>query len=213
MHRPAPADVDLHLGRAAEEAPELGAQAERLKAELAEGRMEAAAGALPRVEAVVDAAALSPAAERSARKGLGDIGDALGGDAYWRQPTWKKVAVIFAGPATNVVFAILALAVVYMLGVPTEVTRTVDSVSPGLPAAAAGLRAGDEIVAVNGEPVRADEISATIRASDGAPLRLTVLRDGVKRGCRRRRRRRSKGRYDSVSRSRPTSSTTGRWRR
>jgi regulator of sigma E protease len=178
MHRPAPSDVDVGLGRAAQEAPELGAPAERLKTELAEGRMEGAAEVLPEVEGAVEKAELSPAAAKAARKGLAEIRDGLGGDAYWRQRTWKKVAVIFAGPATNLVFAILLIAVVYMLGVPTEATRMVESVRPDSPAAAAGLRAGDEIVAVNGREVTPDRISATIRGSAGAPLRLTVLREG-----------------------------------
>jgi regulator of sigma E protease len=178
MHRPAPSDVDVHLGRAVEEAQALGAPAERLKTELGEGRMEAAAALLPELETAVDGAELSPAAARAARKGVGEIRDGLGDDAYWRQRTWKKVAVIFAGPATNLVFAILLLAVVYMLGVPTEATRTVESVRPDSPAAGVGLRPGDEIVAVNGRQVTPDRISATIRGSGGAPLRLTVRRGG-----------------------------------
>jgi regulator of sigma E protease len=167
------------VGRAAQEAPAVTGPAERLKAELEGGRMEAAQAALPELEQAVEGAALSEPAARAARKGLVDIRDGLGPDAYWRQRTWKKVAVIFAGPATNLVFAVLLLAIVYMLGVPTEATRTVESVLPDSPAAAAGLRASDEIVAVNGTPVTPDRISETIRGSGGDALRLTVLRDGA----------------------------------
>jgi regulator of sigma E protease len=66
-----------------------------------------------------------------------------------------------------------------MLGVPGEANRTVDSAIAGRPAAEAGLRAGDEIVAVNGAPTRTfDSVSDRIQASGGDPLTLTVERDG-----------------------------------
>jgi regulator of sigma E protease len=59
--------------------------------------------------------------------------------------------------------------------VPTRVTR----VQPGSPARAAGLEAGDEIVAVDGTPVAEwDELSRLIRARPGLPTLLTVVRDG-----------------------------------
>ena len=178
MHRPAPTDVDLHFGRAVEEVSALSAPAEQLKAELAAGRMEAAAAALPALEAGVEQAELSAPVARAARKGLEEIRDGLGGDAYWRQRTWKKVSVIFAGPATNLVFAVILLAAVYMMGVPTRASSEVDSVRADSPAARAGLQAGDRIVAVNGRDVTPDHISETIRGSGGRPLRLTVIRDG-----------------------------------
>jgi regulator of sigma E protease len=178
MHRPAPSDVDVHFGRAIHEAPELRGPAERVKRELGVGEMEAARAELPSLEAAVDRADLSPLAEKGARRALTDIGDGLGEDAYWRQRTWKKVAVIFAGPATNFVFAVVLLAAVYAIGVPVAATRTVDNVAADSPARTIGLQAGDRIVAVDGKPLAPDDIPATIRGSNGRPLRLTVVRDG-----------------------------------
>ena len=46
------------------------------------------------------------------------------------------------------------------------------------PAEAAGVRAGDRIVAINGTPVDGESIRPTIQASDGRPVQLTVVRDG-----------------------------------
>ena len=178
MHRPAPSDLDLHLARALQEAPELRGPVERVKRELGVGEMEAALAQLPTLEAAVDRAELSPLAEKGARRALSDLRDGLGSDAYWRQRTWKKVSVIFAGPATNLVFAVALLAAVYAIGVPTETTRRVETVLPGSPAQSVGLRADDEIVAVDGTPVPPDRIAQTIRASEGDPVRLVVLRDG-----------------------------------
>ncbi|HEY6029566.1 MAG TPA: site-2 protease family protein [Gaiellaceae bacterium] len=54
----------------------------------------------------------------------------------------------------------------------------VDSVLAGHPAARAGLRAGDRIVAIDGVRVAANDIPVTIRASHGQPLRVTVVRNG-----------------------------------
>ena len=178
MHRPAPSDVDAHLGRAVQEAPELSGPVERMKAALAEGDIDVARRELPALEEAVRGAELSPLARRSAERGLNDLRDALGGDAYWRQRTWKKVAVIFAGPATNLVFAVALLAAVFTIGIPVETTRTVAEVEPAFPAAKVGLRDGDRIVAVNDRPVAPDLISETIRQSRGRPLSLTVERDG-----------------------------------
>jgi regulator of sigma E protease len=177
MHRPAPSDVDLHLGRALQEEPGLLGPAERIKAALAAGDMAAARAELPALEAAVDRAELSPLAEKGARRLLTDLGDGLGDDAYWRQVTWRKVSVIFAGPAANLLLAIVLLTVAYAIGIPSA-TRQVDAVVPGSPAAEIGLRPGDEIVAIDGRPVEPDTISSTIRASGGRPLRVTVERDG-----------------------------------
>jgi regulator of sigma E protease len=121
---------------------------------------------------------LSEAARRVADRGFNDVDDALSPEAYWRAPTWKRVAVIFAGPATNYLFAVLALAVVFMLGVPTGATRTVDQVTAESPAAAMGLEKGDEIVAVNGTRGESTDLAEAIRGSDGKPVTVTVERDG-----------------------------------
>jgi regulator of sigma E protease len=181
MHRPAPADLDLHLGRALAEAPELSGPVERTKRALASGDMTAAGDEVVRLAAAVADARLSPTAARGAERALTDLRDGLGPDAYWRQRTWKKIAVIFAGPGTNLIFAIALLAAVFAIGVPVDTTRTVESVLPDSPAAAAGLRAGDEIVALNGRAVDPSRIPETIRASRGAPLEVTVLRNGEQR--------------------------------
>ena len=195
MHRPAPSDVDVQLGRAVEEERALGRPVERMKWRLAAGDMNAARAELPVLSGAVREAELSPLTRRSAERALGDLSDALGGDAYWRQRTWKKVAVIVAGPATNLVFAVALLAAVYVAGVPVATTNTVDTVLAGSPAAAAGLRAGDGIVAIDGRPINPERISATIRASGGRPLAVTVERAGRRIALPRARPERTDGGY------------------
>ncbi len=69
--------------------------------------------------------------------------------AFNRQPLKKRLAVVLAGPVFNLVFAVLAYWVIFMAGVP-DLRAAVGYVTPGSPAAAAGLRSGDEILAVAG---------------------------------------------------------------
>jgi regulator of sigma E protease len=69
--------------------------------------------------------------------------------AYFRQPVWKRVVVIAAGPAVNIAIAFLLLAGIYWANGTTEPPSRVDQVSPGTPAAAV-LQPGDELVAVDG---------------------------------------------------------------
>jgi regulator of sigma E protease len=180
MHRPAPSDLDAHLGRAVHEAPELTGSVERLKRRLERGEFTEGVE-LAALEAGVTGAELTPAARRSAERGLSELRDGLGGDAYWRARTWKRVAVIFAGPGTNLVFAIALLAVVFAFGVRVA-TLTVNEVEPGSPADLAGLRAGDRIVGAEGQPVgEFNEIYDAVQASEGRPVTLVVDRKGRKR--------------------------------
>jgi regulator of sigma E protease len=179
MHRPAPSDLDLHFGAALYEEPRLLSPVDRVKRFLAESDFDGARGAMQELEAAVGSAPLSPPAARAAKRGLNELRDALGPDSYWRQRTWKKLAVIAAGPATNLVFAVLVLAVVYMVGIPSAASRRVGSVDTGTPAAHIGLRAGDTIVGVNRMPTRSfSEVRNAIRSSGGHTLVISVLRDG-----------------------------------
>lgn len=64
---------------------------------------------------------------------------------------FRRIATVFAGPLFNIILAyFLGLIVVFFTG---EVGTKIDAVTPGLPAEAAGLQAGDEIIKINGERV------------------------------------------------------------
>ena len=179
MHRPAPSDLDVHFGSALYEAPQLLQPIERLKRPLAAGEFEPARAALKELEAALAATQVSAGARRQANRGLSELSDALGPDAYWRQRTWRKLAVISAGPLTNLVFAIVLLATVYMIGIPSAASRRVEAVESQTPAAQAGLQPGDEIVAINRLPMRTfAQVRDAIQASRGRPLVISVFREG-----------------------------------
>jgi regulator of sigma E protease len=190
MHRPAPSDVDMYFARALAEAPQLLRPVTRVKNRLEAGEMEEARAALADVEAAIEETGLSPPALRTARRGLAELADGLGSDAYWRQRIWKRILVIFAGPGTNLLFAVLLFAILLAVGTGAyrlgftlqgngnEATRVVDEVAGGDPAERMGLRPGDSIVAVDGKPVAPNEIAKEIRAAKGRPITLTVERNG-----------------------------------
>jgi regulator of sigma E protease len=171
MHRPAPSDLDTHFGRALGEDPHLLGPLEHAKRRLGE---DDPAVLEPLSEALAQAE-LSPQARKAAEKGLAEVADSLAPDAYWRAPTWKRIAAILAGPAANVVLAVVLFTVLYMVG-SFQVSSTIGKVLPNHPAAAVGLRAGDRIVAIDGQPVKATQISEKIRGSKGRPLVLKVQR-------------------------------------
>ncbi len=69
--------------------------------------------------------------------------------AYYRQPVWKRIVVIAAGPAVNIVLAFAILFGVYLINGGEEVAQKVGEVTAGSPAAQT-LQPGDRIVAVDG---------------------------------------------------------------
>jgi regulator of sigma E protease len=71
--------------------------------------------------------------------------------AFNRQPVWKRMAVVAAGPAANLLLAVLVYWGMYLLGVQ-GLRPVVGEVLPETPAAQAGLRPGDEILAIGGRP-------------------------------------------------------------
>jgi regulator of sigma E protease len=177
MHRPAASDVEVHFRRPLAEAPQIVGAVERVKRELAAGDLAGARAELPVLEEAVGRATMSDEARRAAERGLQEVGDGLAEDAYWRQRTWKRIAVILAGPATNLLFAVALFAVLFLVG-GGKATSTVDDVLPNRPAAAIGLQPGDRIVTVNGVRVTPRTISTRIAASRGRPVTVVVQRNG-----------------------------------
>jgi regulator of sigma E protease len=74
-------------------------------------------------------------------------------NAYFRKPVWKRIVVVAAGPAVNIVLAFLILFGVYTFATLEEGTQAVGRVLPKTPAAGV-LKPGDKIVAVDGSRYR-----------------------------------------------------------
>ncbi len=104
--------------------------------------------------------------------------------AYCNATTPRKVATILAGPMANVLVALLAFAISFWSGVTLAAdgqTNVIGAVRDGGPAAQAGLRAGDRILAVNGVTVRGDDpapVLPQIQTNVGDPITIRYERDG-----------------------------------
>jgi regulator of sigma E protease len=98
------------------------------------------------------------------------------------KPLGARSLIVFAGPAMNFVLAAVIFTTIFVaVGIPVFPT-TVGRVVPDSPAAQAGLQTGDEVLAVDGRPIRHwGELDETVAHSDGRPLTLAVARGAERR--------------------------------
>jgi regulator of sigma E protease len=103
--------------------------------------------------------------------------------AYYRQPVWKRIVVIFAGPAVNIVLAFVILAGVFLANGTIKPPPVVGTIEQGSPAASV-LRKGDAVLAVDGKPLtgnyseQLEQVQKGVGAHKSTPVALTVRRDG-----------------------------------
>jgi len=195
MFRPGKRDAELYLRPAAEEAGSLAEPLDALGGSFERDDLEQARADLTLFESKLGTTELTPRNSRFARRGVEELDDALAPDAYWRQPTWKRLIVIAAGPVTNILIAIVIFASLYMLDLyrlgfqvkadkSGATTTQVDRVLADSPAKRSGLKAGDVVVTINGQKVDGSTLTRRIGKSGGRPLTLTVRRDGELRQLR-----------------------------
>lgn len=108
--------------------------------------------------------------------------------AYYNQPVWKRVVVILAGPAMNLLIAFAIVFGLFLSDGEAVTTTRVVAVQSGAPAAAY-LRPGDQIVSVDGVGRSAQAIHDQIGKHRcqgpqingcvaSTPARVAVRRDG-----------------------------------
>ncbi|MGB4214366.1 MAG: RIP metalloprotease RseP [Dethiobacteria bacterium] len=94
----------------------------------------------------------------------------------------RRAAIMAAGPVMNLLLSILLFFIIFyfIVGVQYLDRSTIGNVLPGTPAESAGLQEGDEIAAINGEPVEKwEEVVRVIEKHPGEELVLLVRRDGM----------------------------------
>jgi regulator of sigma E protease len=117
-----------------------------------------------------------------------DLPEEVRDRAYHSQPVWKRVVVIAAGPAVNLIVAFVLLWVFFAAIGPQEVSPRIAAVEKAMPAATA-LKPGDELIAVDGVRGPPARLSKQIQSHhcagtphDGCkattPATLLIKRDG-----------------------------------
>jgi membrane-associated protease RseP (regulator of RpoE activity) len=101
---------------------------------------------------------------------------------YQRSGALQKLVVVAAGPATNLLIGLfVAFITLSAVGLP-EAGTTIAKVDPRLGAAAAGVRPGDQLVAVNGTAVEtwSDLTKAVDATEPGSFVQVAVQRGELK---------------------------------
>lgn len=96
-------------------------------------------------------------------------------DSYLSKSPWQRIAILLAGPFFNLFLAFLLYVAVGLLG-KASLLPVVGEVKESYPAAQAGIKAGDTIVAINGKEIKTwEELDSMIIESQGE-LELTLQR-------------------------------------
>ncbi|NPA16819.1 RIP metalloprotease RseP [Persephonella sp.] len=105
--------------------------------------------------------------------------------SFAAKPRWQKILIAFAGPLFNIILAIILVAAAYMVGVfePKYMKEpvVVGYVQPDSPAAKAGIKPFDKIIAVDGKPVKNwKQFTVEISMKAGMTVTMEVERNGKK---------------------------------
>ena len=106
------------------------------------------------------------------------------GRRFTDQTPLRRAMVLVAGSGMNILTALVIFTILFLLPQNTPVgIVSVGGVAPGSPAAAAGIRPGDQVLAVNGERVRNHlELIDRVRSTQEASVELNIRRGSIVSG-------------------------------
>ena len=97
--------------------------------------------------------------------------------AFHHKPVWQRAAIVFAGPAANYLLTIVAYTLLFAIIGQPLFPAVVGEVVKDSAAEAAGIRAGDRILSINGQPTKSfDDLVLLVQNSAGQPLSLVIRR-------------------------------------
>jgi regulator of sigma E protease len=99
--------------------------------------------------------------------------------AFHNKPVWKRAAVVGAGPLANFLLATVIYAGVNMMYGVRSTPPVIDVVVADLPAARAGIKAGDRVLSISGTSIESfEDIMREVALSSGRTLEFELERDG-----------------------------------
>ena len=100
--------------------------------------------------------------------------------SFFHQPVGRRAAVVAAGPIANFILAIVIFATIFAIYGRQTTTARVDAVQADSAAAAAGLKPGDVVRAIDGRPVESfSDMQRIVSANAGRTLQLKIDRGGA----------------------------------
>jgi regulator of sigma E protease len=101
-------------------------------------------------------------------------------EALGAKPVWQKLAIVFAGPAMNLLLPVVVFVCTLAVGMPRP-EAVVGLVESGSPGAEAGLEPGDRIVTIEAEPISWwGDLDEELRSRPGETLHIVYGRGGRK---------------------------------
>ena len=101
-------------------------------------------------------------------------------ESFYHQPVGRRAAIVAAGPVANFILAIVIFAFVFALYGRQTTTARVDAVQPDSAAAAAGLKPGDVVLAIDGRKIDSfSDMQRIVSANAGRTLAFQIDRGGA----------------------------------
>ena len=105
-------------------------------------------------------------------------------DEFLSKTKWERFQILIMGPAMNIILAVVVMAIVLAQGAEVPVYQdqppVVGAITPGSPAAQAGIQPGDRILTVAGDQVDTwDDLFIAIGTRPDRDVLVTLLRDGT----------------------------------
>jgi regulator of sigma E protease len=98
--------------------------------------------------------------------------------SFSRQPVWKRLLIVLAGPTFNLALGVVIFTVISMTGIP-DLLPYIGGVEQGSPAQRAGIMMGDKLLSINGVPVEGwIDIESALQKNPSEPSELEIERKG-----------------------------------
>jgi regulator of sigma E protease len=100
--------------------------------------------------------------------------------AFTRRPHWQRILVLLAGPAFNILFAILVLTGIDLVSGITQIRPVLGAIEPSSILGRAGFKSGEEIVSIDSRPVNSQEgvlLGFLDAVSGSAPIIVSARAD------------------------------------